>query len=170
MLKEESVIIFSETAWNLSPNKLHLPMNYGFLDMAQKAKADIMPMVMEYTYDTSTDKEKITKIHIRYGEPVVVGENDDFTEKLAEYQEKISTMRWELIEEKGLFKRSEISNTDYINFVKGNLRNLQMGGIDISKERNGIFNSGDEFWEFHPINDVPWDAWEICFRGRKWRE
>lgn len=49
LLKGESVIIFPETAWNLSPNKLHLPMNYGFLDMAQKAKADIMPMVMEYS-------------------------------------------------------------------------------------------------------------------------
>ena len=159
LLKETSVWMCPETAWNLSPNRLHLPMNYGFLDMAQKAKVDIMPMVMEYTYDTSTDKEKITRIHIRYGEPVIVGENDDFTEKLAEYQEKISTIRWELIEEKGLFKRSEISNTDYINFVKGNLRNLEMGEIDINNERNGIFSSGDEFWKFHPINDVLWDAW-----------
>ncbi len=167
LLKGESVIIFPETAWNLSPNKLHLPMNYGFLDMAQKTKADIMPMVMEYTYDTSTDKEKITRIHIRYGEPVVVGENDNFSEKLAEYQEKISTIRWELIEEKGLFKRSEISNTDYINFVKGNLRNLEMGEIDINKERNGIFSSGDEFWKFHPINDVPWDAWGNLLQGQE---
>ena len=160
LLKKHSIIIFPETAWNLSPNRLHLPINWGFLDIAQKTGVPVVPMVMEYTYDTSRDKEKITYIHIRYGEPIEVTENDSLVDKLEEYKEKISTIRWELIEEKGLFTRSEITNMDYINYVKGNLRNLEMGKIDINVERAGIQGANDEFYVFHHINDVPWDAWD----------
>lgn len=87
-------------------------------------------MVIEYTYDTSSEKETITHIYIRYGERISVLESDSLTEKLREYEEKIATMRWELIEEKGLFTRGDITNKDYINFVKGNLRNLEMGSIE----------------------------------------
>ncbi len=159
LLKGHSIIIFPETAWNLSPNRLHLPVNYGFLDVARKTGAPVVPMVMEYTYDTSSAKERITHIHIRYGEPIKVTENDRLEDKLEEYKEKISTMRWELIEKKGVSPRSEISNIDYINYVKGNLRNLQMGKIDINVERAGIQGADQEFYKFHHINDVPWDAW-----------
>ena len=123
--KGHSIIIFPETAWNLSPNKLHLPINFGFLDVAKKTGKPIVPIVMEYIYDTSGTKERITDIHIRYGKPIVVTKNDKLIEKLEEYQEAVSTIRWELIEEKGIFKRHEISNIDYINYVKSNLKNLK---------------------------------------------
>lgn len=159
LLKGHSITIFPETAWNLSPNRLHLPLNGGFLDVAQKTGRPVVPMVMEYTYDTSRDKEKITHIHIRYGEPVMVTESDKLEDKLEEYKEKIATMRWELIEEKGHFSRDEISNTDYINYVKGNLRNLEMGKIDINVERASIQGADQNFYKFHHINDVPWNAW-----------
>ncbi len=154
-----SILICPETAWNLSPNKLHLPLNYGFVDVAQKAGKPIVPMVIEYTYDTSTEKELITKIHIRYGEAIVVDEKDSLVDKLEEYKEKVSTIRWELIEEKGRFSRCETTNREYINFVKGNLKNLKLGKIDINRERAGIYGSDSEFYKFHHINDVPWDAW-----------
>lgn len=159
LLKGHSIIIFPETAWNLSPNRLHLPVNYGFLDVAQKTGRPVVPMVMEYTYDTSGSKEKITYIHLRYGEPIRVTEKDSLADKLEEFKEKISTMRWDLIGEKGVFSRREISNTDYINYIKGNFRNLEMGKIDINVERAGIQGAGQEFYQFYHINDVPWDAW-----------
>jgi len=159
LLKGHSIIIFPETAWNLSPNKLHLPCNWGFLDVAQKTGRPVVPIVMEYIYDTSCDKEKITDIFIRYGEPIVVTENDNLADKLEMYKEIVSTMRWEFIEKKGLFTRSEVTNVDYINYVKGNLRNLEMGKIDINVERVGIQGANEEFYKFHHINDVPWDAW-----------
>ena len=159
LLKGHSIIIFPETAWNLSPNKLHLPFNYGFLDVAQKTGKPIVPIVMEFTYDTSGKKEKITKVHIRYGEPIVVEQSDSLGEKLEEFEEKISTMRWELIAEKGDFQRKEITNMDYINYMKGNLKNLEMGKIDINVERAGIQGAEQEFYKFHHINDVSWDAW-----------
>lgn len=159
LLKGHSIIIFPETAWNLSPNKLHLPINYGFLDVAQKTGKPVVPMIMEFTYDTSSAKERITHIHIRYGEPIEVAEYDGLADKLEEFKEKISTMRWDLIAEKGLYTRGSVSNQDYINYVKGNLRNLEMGKIDINVERAGIQGSAEDFYQFHHINDVPWDAW-----------
>lgn len=159
LLKGHSLIIFPETAWNLSPNKLHLPINYGFLDVAQKTGKPVVPMIMEFTYDTSSAKERITHIHIRYGEPIEVAEYDGLADKLEEFKEKISTMRWDLIAEKGQYVRSDISNVDYINYVKGNLRNLEMGKIDINVERAGIQGAVEDFYQFRHINDVPWDAW-----------
>lgn len=157
LLRGHSIYICPETAWNLSPNRLHLPLNYGFLDMAQKADVPVVPMVIEYTYDTTSEKERITRVHIRYGEAITVKVTDSYVDKLEEYKEKISTIRWELIEEKGVFSRKDISNYEYIHFVKGNLKNLQLGKVSIERERAGIYGANQDFYVFHHINDVPWD-------------
>ena len=76
---------------------------------------------------------------------------------MEEYSEEISTWRWKLFEEKGLFKRSEITNQEYINFLKGNYKNLQFGKKDRTEERQGIQGVNDEFYVFHPINDIAFD-------------
>lgn len=36
LLKGYSVYVCPEGTWNLGPNRLHLPFNWGFLDVAQK--------------------------------------------------------------------------------------------------------------------------------------
>lgn len=82
LLKGHSIWWFPEGTWNLSPNKLHLPMSFGFLEIAKKTQVPVVPVVMECTYDSSTDKEKITKLHISYGRPVRVGIEDDLSQKL----------------------------------------------------------------------------------------
>lgn len=157
LLLGHSIAYFPEGAWNLSPNKLHLPMNHGFLDIARKSEAPVVPVTMEYSYDCTSDKECITKIHIRFGRAIHVQPSDDLEKKLREYEEEISTMRWELIEEKGLFHRDTISNMEYINYLKANMRNLQMGGISLDFERSHIWGAGDDFYVFHHINDIPFN-------------
>jgi len=157
LLKGHSIIIFPESAWNLSPNKLHLPMNYGFIDVAKKAQVPIVPMVIEYTYDANSEKEKIVKIQIKYGKTINVTEADNLLEKLQEYNEAVATMRYELIESKGITSRKNVSNWEYINFLKGNYKNLKLGKIDISMERNGIQGASDEFYKFYYINDHRFD-------------
>lgn len=112
---------------------------------------------MECTYDSSTDKEKITKLHISYGRPINVGIEDDLSQKLLEYEDIISTIRWNLIEEKGLFQRAKTTNMEYINYLKGNYKNLAMGKIDLDLERRRIRDAGDEFHKFHHINDIPFN-------------
>ena len=159
LLRNHSVYICPEGLWNLSPNKLHLPITWGFLDAAQKAGSPVVPMCIEYTYDTSGEKERITFVHLRYGEPIIVKEEDNLEDKLKEYKESIATMRWDLIEEKGIFHRNEITNWDYINYMKGNYKNLDMGKIDVVADTKGIYGAGTETYQFQHINNVPWDAW-----------
>lgn len=156
-LHGHSTTIFPENAYNLSPNKIILPERYGQLNISQKAGVPVIPTIDEFTYDTSSEKEKITKVHTRFGKPIYVSMTDNLEEKLMEYEEAIATMRWELMEEKGLFKSKEVSNWEYINYIKGNRRNLKLGGIDINAERESIFRSEDEFYTFHHINDIPFD-------------
>lgn len=157
LLEGHSIAFFPESAWNLSPNKLHLPMNFGFIDIAKKTGVPIVPVVNEYTYDSSFEKEKIKRIHIRFGKPIQVMKIDSLKEKLEEYQEAISTIRWELFEEKGVFKRDGISNTEYKNFIEGNLKNLKIGGIDVNIEQKYSWDSENEFYVFHNYNFVPYD-------------
>lgn len=157
LLKGHSILYFPESAWNLSPNKLHLPMSFGFLEIAKKTQVPVVPVVMECTYDSTTDKEKITKLHISYGRPINVGIEDDLSQKLLEYEEIISTIRWNLIEEKGLFLRAKTANMEYINYLKGNYKNLAMGKIDLDLERRRIRDAGDDFHKFHHINDIPFN-------------
>ena len=163
LLKGHTIWYFPEGTWNMSPNKLHLPMSFGFLEVAKKAGAPVVPVVTEFTYDTSTDKEKKTKMHIRYGRPIYVSVEDDLSKKLEEYEAAISTLRWELIEEKGLFERSKITNWDYINYLKGLYRNLglknpKLGGRGMADiERRSIRGAADDFYLFNHINDVPFN-------------
>lgn len=157
LLKGHSLMYFPEGAWNLSPNKLHLPMSFGFLEIAKKTQVPVVPVVMEYTYDTSKEVERVTKLHITYAKPIEVKMQDDLSVKLLEYEEMISTIRWKLFEEKGLFSRKEITNWDYINYLKGNYKKLEMGKVDLNLERRKIRNATSEFYLLHHINDVPFD-------------
>lgn len=157
LLKGHSILIYPETAWNLSPNKLHLPLNWGFIDIAQKTGVPIIPMNINCVYDTSTSKERITHIHIRYSKAIYVSRNDDLIEKLNEFSEVMATTEWDMLEKRGVFSRSSISNMDYINFVKGKIAKLKLGGISLQKEREGISFSNDEFYVFHHLNDVPYN-------------
>lgn len=163
LMKGHTVWYYPEGTWNMSPNKLHLPMSFGFLEVAKKAGVPVVPVATDLTYDTSTDEGKVTRMHIRYGKPIYVSIQDDLSEKLEEYEAALSTLRWELIEEKGLFQRNKLTNWDYINFLKGQYRNLAMknpklgakGMADV--ERRSIRGAADDFYLFHHINDVPFD-------------
>ncbi len=157
LLKGHAIFYCPEGTWNLSPNKLHLSMSYGFLEVAKKAGVPIVPMVIEYTYDTKMEKERITKAHIRFGKTISVGIHDELDEKLLEYQEAVSTIRWDLIEEKGIYLRKDITNFDYINYLKGNLATLQLGQASITSETKAMRDAKNEFYVFHHINAVPFN-------------
>jgi len=159
LLREgHSIAYFPESAWNLSPNKLHIkPLNFGFLDTARKAEVPVVPVVHHYTYDTCGPDAKIVKVHTRYVEPIYIDYNDNLSEKLEEFQEKLSTTYWELMEENGIHKRCYTNNEEYMKMVNTSLKNLELGGIDVNVERKYLFKSDDEFYKFFHINDVPFD-------------
>lgn len=157
LLNNHSVTWFPESTWCLSPNKLHLPLSWGFIDVAKKTNTPIVPAILHYEFDTSNDNGKTTEIKAVFAKPIYVNENDNLLDKLNEYDETISTIEYQLIEEKGIHKRSDISNEEYINYLKTQYRKLKLGKLDLQIERENIFGGKDDFYLFHPINDVPFD-------------
>lgn len=159
LLNGKSITMFPESAWNCSPNKLHLPLYTGMIDIAKKTGVPIIPVLQEYTYDEEIldGVERIKRVYIKYGEPIYVNENDNLLDKLHEYSESISTMRWEFMEKNGVYERNTISNKIYTNHVKGCIRNLEDAGIDINVEKGNIYSANDDFYLFHHLNAVDFD-------------
>lgn len=160
LLQNKGVTMFPESAWNLSPNKLHLPLYVGVTEIAKITGKPIIPVVQEYIYnDKKRDGTlKVEEVYVEYGTPIFVNETDNIFEKLEEYSTAIASIRWRLIEQKGKYMRNEISNYEYINFVEGCKRNLKHAGIDIEIEKQGLFGADDEFYKFHHINALDYDS------------
>ncbi len=93
-LDKKSTAIFPESAYCLSPNKLHLPFAYGIFDIARKSGQPIIPCVFEYFYDEEKldGKKRIRLVKARYGSPIFVKENDSLDDKLNEYSAWISKL------------------------------------------------------------------------------
>lgn len=156
LLKGKSINVFPEATWNCSPNKLHLPLYKGIVDIAKITGAKIVPLVQEYTYDETVldGKSHVINAHMRFGKPISVGVEDDSLEKLEEVSESIATIRWSLMEEKGVFNRSNITNELYTNYIKTRIRDWRIPGNDIDEERLQVRGAKEEFYLFHHINDV----------------
>lgn len=171
LIEGHSITMFPESAYCLSPNKLHLPLNFGVIDIAKKTSAPIIPVADDYTYEFDKEKGKIiiTKYISYYGKPIYVSHNDNLLEKLEEYKEQISTMKWLILEDKGVYSRKDITTSDYTDYVNYELNNLKKGGISIDKETENLWDYDNEFYDYFPINIVPIDknGELISFNGLK---
>lgn len=170
LAKGKSVMLFPEATWNLSPNKIHLPITWGIIDIAKKMDVPIVPAVIEYDYDNRVKggKGRINHIHVRYGKPVFVDALDDMEEKYAELEEKFSTVRFSVWEQKGIHRRSDIDMWEYQNFITQKLNSFPM--LDMNQENNCIFGSSDEFYQYFYIKEVPCDAWGNLLQTQKVRQ
>jgi len=153
--KDKSIVIFPEGTYNISPNKLHLPLHSGVIDIARKMNVPIVPVVQEYTYNNLySNKKRVKKCHVHFGTPIFVKESDSTKEKKEELSTAFATIRYSLIEEKGLFKREDVSVEEYINQVNSIYKTWEMANVDKDEERKTIYGYNDEFYLFHHINDV----------------
>lgn len=159
LAKGKSVNIYPEATWNCTPSKLHLPFYIGMIDIAKKMGVPVIPVVQEYTYDESRldGKSHVTSVHIRFGKPIYVDPLDESIQKLEEFDEAFSTIRWELIEEKGNFIRAFISNKLYTNYIKTRIRDWKIPKNNILEERKQVYKADDDFYLFHHVNDVDFD-------------
>lgn len=159
ILKGKSVNLYPEATWNCSPNKLHLPFYIGMIDIARITGAPVVPVVQEYTYDQSKldGKSHVKSVHIRFGKPVYVSLTDDRFEKLEEFDETFSTIKWELLEEKGLYRREDISNMLYVDYIRARINDWKIPRNNIHEERGQVLFASDDFYLFHHVNDVDFD-------------
>jgi len=159
LAKGRSINMYPEATWNCTPSKLHLPFYIGMMDMAKRMGVPVIPVVQEYIYDESVmdGKSHIKSVTIKFCEPVYVSVCDNIYEKLEEFDEIFSTARWDLIERKGEFSRSDITNKNYTDYIKARIHDWRIPGNDIVEERKQVFGSEDEKYVFTHVNDVPFD-------------
>ena len=128
------------------------------VDIARKTGLPIIPAVQEYEYKNKNDGvEHIDYVNVKYGNPIYVKITDDLEDKLEETSTAFSTLRWNLIERKGIYRRENITEEEYINFVKASIHNLEKAGIDMSVEQQYIFGANNPFYQEHFLNAVDWD-------------
>lgn len=155
--KGKSVIVFPEAMWNMSPNKIHLPLTWGVLDMAKKIGVPVVPVAQEYEYDNSIldGKERIKTVHIRYGNPIYLDASDKLEEKILEFEENFASVRWGIWEEKGIFKRSNINEKEYKNFIECKINSFPT--VDLEYEYKCVYGGQDEFYKYNFLNIVDCD-------------
>lgn len=158
LAKGKSVVVFPEATFNCSPNKLHLPLHSGIIDIARKMQVPIVPLVQEYTYRENESSYKCVKsCTVEFGVPIYVGYNDSTEVKKEELSEQMTSIRWKLIEEKGKYFRTSVSNQEYINYVLSRIDGWKQTKVKIEDERKAIKGYGSEPYVFTFINDVSFD-------------
>ncbi len=157
--KGKSIVVFPEGTFNCSPNKLILPLHSGVIDIAKKMQVPIVPMVQEYDFDTSRldGKNRIKSCTVRFGMPIYVSYDDDIQTKKEELRDAMATIRYNLIEQKGIFDRKEISNEEYISFLLSRLHTMDLMKVNYEIEKNTIYGVSEEIYRYYPINAVPYN-------------
>lgn len=136
LAKDRSIVMFPEGTWNLTENKLMLPMKWGIIDIAKETGAQIIPTVLEYDRGQK-------KCYVRFGEPLIFSAEDNKAEAIAALRDTLATMRWEYWERNGTFSRKD---------------------LDMAAERKKLIYSVEEYppidWEYessciyHPYPEV----------------
>lgn len=114
--KKIDILVFPEGTWNLTDSNLMHEMKWGIIEVAQKANALIVPIALDYDYDTRVCRYKI-------GSAIDV---NDMSKKdgITTVRDAVASLRWHLFEKRG---------TD----IRKN--------IDSEKERQKIMHSIDEY-------------------------
>jgi len=122
--QKQPLIIFPEGTRNLTENQLMMTMKWGIIDVAKKADAQIVPIVLEY------DRES-KKCYVRFGESITFALDVNKAAAIGRLRDAMATMRWEFWEWKGIFSRAT---------------------MDVDEERQKLFYSVEEYppidWEY----------------------
>lgn len=102
--KGNNLLIFPEGTWNVTPNKLTLPLNWGIIDIAKATGAVIKPINLEYIKD---------KCYVNIGDDIIVLPTDTKEDKIEELKEAMATLKWEILEMQGVFSRTSITEKDF---------------------------------------------------------
>ncbi len=114
--KNRNILVFPEGTWNLTDSNLMHEMKWGIIEVAQKANALIVPLALNYNYDTRVCKYS-------FGKPIDVN-NKSSKEAIRDVRDAISTLKWDMIETNGTFERKN---------------------INVEEERKKIMHSVDEY-------------------------
>lgn len=95
----ESVLIFPEATWNLSPGRLILPMNWGAVKLSKEVGVPICPIYLLFEYEERACYAKI-------GEAYSPSEDDVCANR--ELRDRMASLCWDLMEQRPTAKRDDL--------------------------------------------------------------
>ncbi len=117
LAKGHNILIYPEATWNLSPNLLMLPMNYGVIGFSLETNVPIIPIGTYY---------KDNNYYVKFGEPFYPGQtdypiiresalkvlegNEKSIEAIRDLRDQLATLRIELMENFPIANRQELAN------------------------------------------------------------
>ncbi len=126
-----SICWFPEGTWNLTPNKLIMPLKWGVIDVAHQADAQIIPVVFDYNHATLV-------CHAKFGKPIYDSDLEDKAKGIENLRDALATLRLELMYLNPSLKRSEISPQQLKEDVYKSI--TEYPHLDWEYEQSCIFN------------------------------
>lgn len=143
-----NLLIYPEGAWNVSPNVIVMKIFTGTVRLVMETGAEIIPIAVEqYDNNFYFNIGKNYKIDVDFRDDSVRYRNDELRDKLA-------TLKWEIMERQGIFKRSDISNNYLDVFQKEIVDRCNYGyGFSLQDALNESFHdknvvTEEEVFEF----------------------
>lgn len=128
--KNTSIIMFPEATWNLTDEKLMLPMRWGIIDIAKEANAQIVPLILDYDKKTKTCRAK-------FGKTISVSKDSDKKELIRDLRDEMASIRYEFFESNGTFKREEIDTLELREGIRSAVDEYPK--LDYNYEQGTIF-------------------------------
>ena len=128
--KNQNIIIFPEGTWNTSENQLMLNMKWGIIEIAQRGKAQIIPVVLEYD---NLNK----KCAVKFGKTLVFDQGSDKKEGIETLRDSMATLKWELFEKKGITPREQIDENAFKKEIEESYREYPK--LDVEYEKTIVF-------------------------------
>lgn len=150
--KGKSIVVFPEGTYNCSPNKLILPIHSGVIDISRKMQVPIVPVVQEYFYTDDLQENDIKKCIVRFGKPIDVKYEDDIETKKMELKESLATMRYDIMSENGISKRTSVSDDEYIDYLISKLKIYESVKTTYEDETSSIYGIDDDFYRYFSVN------------------
>jgi 1-acyl-sn-glycerol-3-phosphate acyltransferase len=131
--KKGNILIFPEAAWNLSTNLIIHHLNWGVINVAKKANANIVPIAVDLVDN---------KYCVIIGEIFDYSMYKDNNESIEELRSEMAGLAWELIEMKGIVKRESLTDDCWLEHIRKQYIRLPLK--DQAKEESYMYRPKNE--------------------------
>lgn len=143
LLNGGNVLMFPEGTWNLTENKMVLPLSWGIVDIAKTANVPVVPIILEYKKDAC---------YVNCGEPLNF-ENYSKKDAIDMLEAAMTTLKWDIWESFPVEKRKNVSKQEFEQHVQNILDAYPK--LNSEYEKSVIRKNGDSYEEvFAPIEQL----------------
>ena len=143
--KGKNLLVYPEGTWNMTDSNIMHEMKWGIIDIAKEANALIVPMALDYDFDTRVCKYK-------FGEAIDVKEME-LKEGIQVVRDKMATLKWDLFETKQMHERKNIDIEEERKKIMHSVEEYPK--LDYEYEKSVVFHSQPNPDEvFEPIRNI----------------